>query len=243
MDLSNSLPQHIAIIMDGNGRWAKAQGKPRIFGHKAGAETARSIIKYARTIGIKALSLFTFSSENWSRPQREVNFIMDLLAKMLINEVNELHANQIRLTFTGDISGLAPNLQKLISQAKERTQRNAAMTLNIVINYGGRWDILQAAKSLAKDYQTGQVDINQVGESDFSNYLSMSQLCDPDLFIRTSGECRISNFFLWQLAYTELYFCHCFWPDFTTKNLDRAIRAYQHRERRYGGVNLEEELC
>ncbi len=243
MHLKNSLPQHVAIIMDGNGRWAKAQGKPRIFGHKAGAEAARAIIRYARTIGIKTLSLFTFSSENWSRPPREVNFIMELLGKLLRNELNELHANQIKLTFTGELSALAPKLQQLIHHAKERTEHNLAMTLNIVVNYGGRWDIIQAAKSLAKDYQAGLLDINQVDELSFSNYLAMSQLSDPDLFIRTSGEYRISNFFLWQLAYTELYFCDCFWPEFTTKHFDRAISAYQHRERRYGGVNLEEELC
>lgn len=229
--------------MDGNGRWAKARGKPRVFGHKAGAGAAKSIIKHARTIGIKTLSLFAFSSENWSRPQREVHFIMDLLKSVLKSELEELHNNQIKLLFTGEITALAPKLQQLIADAQELTENNQAMTLNIVVNYGGRWDILQAAKALSRDAQSGLVNIDHVDENVFSNYLTMSSLSDPDLFIRTSGECRISNFFLWQLAYTELYFCDCYWPEFTIEHFDEAILSYGSRERRFGEIKQEEMAC
>lgn len=228
------LPRHVAIIMDGNGRWATARGKYRTAGHRAGAEAVRKAITFARRNGIEALTLFAFSSENWGRPAREVNVLMELFMGVLKREVAELAANDIRLRIIGDKTGFNSRLQKQIALAEEKTAHCRALTLNIAANYGGRWDIAQAARSLALQVAAGTVQANDISEQHLAAQLSLADGPEPDLLIRTGGDIRISNFLLWQLAYAELYFTETLWPDFDEMTFAAAIDCYVQRERRFG---------
>ena len=220
--------------MDGNGRWAENRGLARIEGHKAGVESVKKMIRCCLEKKIACLSLFAFSSENWSRPAEEVNFLMELFLEALRNELPELKQNGIRMRFTGDRSLLSALLQEQMQEAEALTQDNQQLILNIVVNYGGKWDIVAAAKKITLAVQKGQLLLDEVNEAVFAQFLDTDGLLEPDLFIRTSGELRISNFFLWQLAYTELYFTEVLWPDFNEQELDKALAAYQQRTRRFG---------
>lgn len=223
--------------MDGNGRWAHQRKLPRIAGHRAGLEAVREIIKTCVNKGIKALSLFAFSSENWQRPAKEVNFLMDLFVRALAKEVAELHRNGVRLRFIGDRNRLREKLQKAMTAAEELTQANQTLQLVIAMNYGGQWDILQATKKIAHLVAEGTLATENISPDIFRHALCLSDLPDPDLFIRTSGEKRISNFFLWQLAYAELYFTESYWPDFRTAALEKALEHFAQRQRRFGLIS------
>lgn len=225
------MPRHIAIIMDGNGRWAKQRFLPRIAGHKRGVETVRNTVRACGDLGVEYLTLFAFSSENWRRPVDEVSFLMQLFIAALEQEVSKLHKNGIRFKVIGDRSRFEPKLVQLIEDAERLTRDNDRLTLTVAANYGGRWDILQAANRMLKDRPEL---VSGFGESDLAPYLSLDYAPEPDLFIRTGGEQRISNFVLWQLAYSELYFTDLLWPDFDDAALDRAIASYRQRERRFG---------
>ncbi len=226
-----AVPEHVAIIMDGNGRWASKRFLPRVAGHARGVEKVREAVRGCLSRGIKFLTLFAFSSENWRRPQDEVSFLMQLFVKALEQEVDKLDSNGVRLRVIGDLSPFEPRLQALIRQAEEKTAGNTRLDLTIAANYGGRWDIMQAVNrmlAVQPDKRDGW------SELDLETHLSMNFAPEPDLFIRTGGEERISNFMLWQLAYTEFYFTSVLWPDFDTAEFDRAISSYQQRERRFG---------
>lgn len=231
---SDSLPKHIAVIMDGNGRWAKARGKPRAVGHRAGYEALRAIIKACQQRGIEVLSLFAFSRENWRRPQLEVNALMALLGKGLRDEVQALHQENIQLRFIGDLTELAPRLQTLIQQAMELTANNTGMTIVFAINYGGKWEITQAAAAIAAKVAEGQLSTRDISEQLLQQHLCLADCPELDLVIRTSGERRLSNFFLWQSAYAELYFTETLWPDFNETELDEALAYFSQRKRRFG---------
>ena len=228
------LPKHIAVIMDGNGRWAKAQGKPRIFGHKNGVTAVRKTISTAARLGIKAVTLFAFSSENWRRPEEEVGVLMELFITVLSTEVKKLHKNNLRLRVIGDTARFSQRLQKKIAQAEALTASNDGMVINIAANYGGKWDILEATKSIAAKVQAGEMSIDAIDEDAMTAHLTMSDLPEVDLLIRTSGECRISNFMLWQLAYAEMYFTPIYWPEFNEDSLIEAVSWFVDRERRFG---------
>jgi len=227
-------PKHVAIIMDGNGRWATQRNKYRTSGHKAGVESVRRTIRQSSKLGIKWLTLFAFSSENWSRPQKEVSMLMELFTRALKKEVPELHENGVRLNFIGDLSRFSKGLQKRMNNVVDLTLGNDKMLLNIAVNYGGRWDIMQAAKKMAQAIQNNDIKADEVNEESFEQFLSMNLAPNPDLLIRTGGEMRISNFLLWQMAYTELYFTQTLWPDFDEECLNQALESYQQRERRFG---------
>lgn len=231
----NKIPRHVAIIMDGNGRWAKQQGKMRIFGHKNGVEAVRKSVSYARQIGVQTLTLYAFSSENWNRPQQEVTALMTLFMQALDLEVKKLHKNNIRLKILGDISRFTAGLQEKIAKAEKLTENNTALTLNIAANYGGCWDIVQAAQKLACQVKNGELEVSQITEELFQQNLVTQQQPPVDLLIRTSGELRISNFLLWQIAYAELYFSDVLWPNFDEEEFNHALFAYQQRDRRFGG--------
>lgn len=233
-DSSKPLPKHIAIIMDGNGRWAKQRGLPRIEGHRRAIDSVRTVVRLSAQQKIKALTLYCFSSENWRRPEDEIKGLMKLFLKMLTQEVKSLHKNQVRLRIIGDKTPFSETLKKAMSDAENLTQDNEGLCLNLAINYGGRWDITQAAKVVAQKVQSGEIDIDQIDEALFHQSTSLSDLPDPDLLIRTSGEHRISNFLTWQTAYSELYFTPVFWPDFKEKEFKEAIDYFQKRERRFG---------
>lgn len=236
---NKNIPKHIAIIMDGNGRWATQRNKYRTSGHKAGVKAVRKTIRQASKLDVKWLTLFAFSSENWSRPKKEVSMLMELFTRALKKEVPELHENGVRLNFIGDLSRFSEGLRKRIKQVADLTQNNHKMVLTIAVNYGGRWDILQASKKLAESIKNQQVAIESITEEQFSQYLSMSDIPSPDLLIRTGGEQRISNFLLWQMAYTELLFTSVLWPDFDEKCLEQAVNTYQQRERRFGKTPIQ----
>ena len=225
------IPKHIAIIMDGNGRWAKRRLLPRIEGHRRGVEAVRAAIRDCAEKGVKYLTLFAFSSENWRRPEEEVSLLMQLFVLALEREVVKLHENEIRFKVIGDLSRFEPRLQQLIHDGERLTENNQRLTLTIAANYGGRWDILQAANRLLVEQPERAQGFT---EEDLTPYLSMAYAPEPDLFIRTGGEQRISNFLLWQLAYSELYFTETLWPDFDRQALEAAIASYQSRERRFG---------
>jgi undecaprenyl diphosphate synthase len=225
------IPKHIAIIMDGNGRWAKRRLLPRIEGHRRGVEAVRAAIRDCAEKGVKYLTLFAFSSENWRRPEEEVSLLMQLFVLALEREVVKLHENEIRFKIIGDLSRFEPRLQQLIHDGERLTENNQRLTLTIAANYGGRWDILQAANRLLAEQPERAQGFT---EEDLTPYLSMAYAPEPDLFIRTGGEQRISNFLLWQLAYSELYFTETLWPDFDRQALEAAIASYQSRERRFG---------
>lgn len=234
MTASPMLPGHIAIIMDGNGRWAKKRNRPRSFGHQAGLKALRKTIRYCVQLGVKTLTVFAFSSENWNRPEGEVSRLMEIFLRALDKEVNELHENGICLRFIGDLNGFKPAIQMKMAEAQALTAGNERLVANVAVNYGGRWEITQAATRMAKALIEGSLSLNEVDEQRFANFLELAESPDPDLFIRTGGEMRISNFLLWQSAYTELYFTPVLWPDFNEQSLDQAIAAYQSRERRFG---------
>lgn len=232
--VTSSLPQHVAIIMDGNGRWAKKRFLPRVAGHRAGLEAARQVVKNCAKRNIKVLSLFAFSSENWRRPAQEVGYLMELFLTSLEREVSMLHENNVQLRFIGDRSRFNETLFNKISEVEKMTSNNTGMVLIIAADYGGQWDICQAVQKLAKEVELGHLSSSAITSDMLQSGLSFADLPDPDLFIRTSGEVRISNFMLWQLAYSELYFTHTLWPDFDEKELDKALTHYADRERRFG---------
>lgn len=227
-------PNHIAIIMDGNGRWAQKRFMPRAFGHQAGVKTVRTIVEYCAIQKVEVLTLFAFSSENWRRPEQEVSLLMGLFMKTLQREIDKLHNNNIRLRFIGDRTAFAPQLQEKMTAGEIKTQHNNALTLVIAANYGGRWDLVQAARQLANKVASGELLSNDINEDLISQHLSIADLPEPDLFIRTGGEERISNFLLWQLAYTEFYFTPVLWPDFNAQELNTAIDSFKTRQRRFG---------
>jgi undecaprenyl diphosphate synthase len=224
------VPRHVAIIMDGNGRWATKRFLPRVAGHVKGVEAVRTVVEACALRGIEYLTVFAFSSENWRRPEEEVSLLMKLFVTALEREVAKMHANNIRLKVVGDLSRFDPKLQDMIANAERKTAANTRMTVTVCANYGGRWDIMQAVGKMVREHP-GQSDFS---EEQLAPYLSMAYAPEPDLFIRTGGEERISNFLLWQLAYTELYFTETYWPDFDAERLDAAIESYQNRERRFG---------
>lgn len=235
--MDHKLPKHIAIVMDGNGRWAELRGLARIEGHKAGVESVKKMISCCLEKKIPCLSLFAFSSENWSRPPEEVNFLMELFINALKKELSELNQHGIKLQFTGDRNPLSVPLQKQMQEAESLTEHNKQLILNIVVNYGGKWDVLRAAKKMTEAVLQEQIALDEIDETSFAQFMDTKGLIDPDLFIRTSGELRISNFFLWQLAYTELYFTETHWPDFHEQELDLALAAFSKRNRRFGRVS------
>ena len=228
------IPRHIAIIMDGNGRWAKNRFLPRVAGHKRGVETVRAVIKACVERGVDYLTLFAFSSENWRRPAEEVSYLMQLFISALEQEVAKLHQNGVRLKVIGDLSKFEPKIIELIRNGELLTAANTRLTLTIAANYGGRWDVMQATRKMLAQHPelAGSFE-----EQDLAPHFAMHYAPEPDLFIRTGGEQRISNFLLWQLAYTELYFTDTLWPDFDTRALDLAIQSYQQRERRFGRIS------
>ena len=229
-------PNHVAIIMDGNGRWAKARGLPRVAGHRRGADAVRRVVRGAGELGIPVLTLFAFSTENWTRPADEVNDLMGLLRHYLRNELDELHRNGAKLRVIGNREGLAADIVRDISDAENMTRGNSRIDVNICINYGARAEILQAIRSLARQVAAGELSADRIDEDCFESELLTSGGPDPDLLIRTSGEQRISNFMLWQCAYAELVFVDTLWPDFGKEHLEQAIAEFRRRERRYGGV-------
>jgi len=231
-----NLPTHIAIIMDGNGRWAKRRGLPRTAGHKAGVKAVKRVVKAAGDLGISVLTLFTFSQENWRRPKNEVSAIMKLLYETTKREINELDKNNVKLITTGRIEEFSPRRREILQEARERTKNNTGLILNLALNYGGRTEILDAVKKIAGDVKNKRLDPEELSEEIFSHYLYTKGLPDPDLLIRTSGEMRISNFLLWQTSYTELYITDVLWPNFSAKDFYEAIWDYQNRERRFGRV-------
>lgn len=237
-----SIPRHVAIVMDGNGRWATSRKLPRVAGHKRGVDAVREAVTACAELGVQYLTLFAFSSENWRRPQDEVTTLMQLFILALEREVGKLHSNGIRLRVIGALEAFEPRIQELVKRAEERTRDNKGLTLTIAANYGGRWDILQAAQKLAaaRVAQGGAAALEtSFSEEDLAPYLSMAYAPEPDLFIRTGGDQRVSNFLLWQLAYTELYFTEEFWPDFNATTLKRAIAEFQQRERRFGRTSAQ----
>ena len=230
----NNLPQHIAVIMDGNGRWAKKKGAMRIFGHRNAVQAVRDITEGSAELGIKYLTLYAFSTENWNRPKEEVDGLMELLVNTLKQEIGTLMENQVRLKTIGDTSHLPAECQKNLQWAVDHTKGNSGLLLMLALSYSGRWEIIKAVKALAKEVKDGKIDPDGINEGVFENYLETSGIPDPELLIRTSGELRVSNFLLWQIAYTELFITPTLWPDFRKENLYEAIWSYQQRERRFG---------
>jgi undecaprenyl diphosphate synthase len=231
---SHQIPQHVAIIMDGNGRWAKKKHQPRFMGHRAGVQAVETIVRHCVVRGVSVLSLFAFSSENWRRPTKEVSLLMELFALVLKQQTKRLNNNNIRLRIIGDITQFTSSLQKQILAAQTVTQHNTGLTINVAANYGGRWDITQSVKKIAHKVKAGLINPDDIIESDITSGLTTTPLPEPDLFIRTGGEQRVSNFLLWQMAYTEFYFTDTLWPDFDEQSLDEAISSFEKRERRFG---------
>lgn len=230
----NGNPRHIAVIMDGNGRWAQKRMMPRVMGHREGVKTVRRVVEFCAKQEIEVLSLFAFSSENWRRPSAEVNMLMDLFMLTLQNEVDKLDENGIRLRIIGDKTAFSDKLQAKIAEAEAQTQDNKGLTLNIAANYGGRWDITQAFRKISAKIEQGLLQASDISEDLVSRHLSTADLPEPDLFIRSGGEQRVSNFLLWQLAYTEFYFTEALWPDFDEALLNDAINSFRGRQRRFG---------
>ena len=228
------MPRHVAVIMDGNGRWATSRMLPRMAGHERGVAALRGVVEACASRGIEALTVFAFSSENWRRPEEEVSFLMGLFLKALQREVRSLHAAQVQLRVVGDLSALSLKLREAIAAAEAKTAHNTGLVLSVAVNYGGRWDLLAAMRRML-DAQPGLAEAGRpISEEHLSPYLALSDLPEPDLFIRTGGETRVSNFMLWQLAYTEFYFTDCLWPDFGDAEFEQALQAYRSRERRFG---------
>ncbi|MCI8515603.1 MAG: isoprenyl transferase [Hungatella sp.] len=236
MSLENMvIPEHVAVILDGNGRWAKKRGLPRAMGHKAGCETLEKMVRVASDVGIRYFTVYGFSTENWKRSEEEVGALMQLFRYYMVRLLKIASANNVRVKMIGEKSRFAPDIIKGIDNLVEKTRDNTGMTFIIAINYGGRDEILRAAKKLAGVYQESGADIRSVDEAEFASYLDTAGIPDPDLMIRTSGEMRLSNYLLWQLAYSEFYITDCLWPDFNQEELEKAILAYNSRERRFGG--------
>jgi len=236
-----NLPKHIAIIMDGNGRWAKQRGLPRIAGHRAGVKALQNIVNFSATEGIDVLTVYAFSSENWKRPRTEVSMLMELFNTSLRQRFRDLHDNNVRLRFIGDLSLFSARLRKSMADAGNLTTNNTGLELVIAVNYGGRWDITNAFKVLNKKISDNSINIEDINEALIGEFMCLSDLPEPDLFIRTGGEKRISNYLLWQLAYTELYFDDCLWPDFGTESMQKALEWYAGRERRFGRTSEQIE--
>ncbi len=232
--VQGDIPRHVAIIMDGNNRWAKRRFMPGVAGHKAGVDAVRAVVEHSAKQGVEVLTLFAFSSENWRRPADEVSALMSLFVLALEREVRKLHRHNIRLQIMGDVSGFSPRLQQLIRESEALTANNTAMTLVVAANYGGQWDIAQAARRIAEDVQAGTLQPQDINEQVFHRYTWLADLPPPDLLIRTGGEQRISNFMLWQTAYSELYFSPVFWPDFKEQEYQQALTAFAERTRRFG---------
>jgi undecaprenyl diphosphate synthase len=232
----DNIPQHVAIIMDGNGRWARQRGLSRSAGHRVGIKRIKEIVKSASELGIKIITIFAFSTENWQRPRREVNMLMRAFFNFLNNEIGELHKNNIRFQTIGRDKPLQPEIIRRIREAEKLTAKNTGLTVVLALNYGGRAEIVDAAKQFAQSVYSGEYRPSQLDEKIFSDFLYAPSLPEPDLLIRTSGEIRISNFLLWELAYTELYFTEKYWPDFTKDDLIKAVSEYQKRQRRFGRV-------
>jgi undecaprenyl diphosphate synthase len=236
-DESTDVPRHIAIIMDGNGRWAKRRGLPRVAGHKKGVETVREIVEACAQLGVSYLTIYTFSTENWKRPKNEVSTLMRLIVKSLQTETNDLHANNIKLTTIGNTDALPSEVRDELNQAIEKTKNNKRLTLNLALSYSGRWELTEAIKSISTLYKNKKVDLDEITEKLVSEHLSTKGMPDPDLLIRSGGEYRISNFLLWQIAYSEIYVTKVLWPEFRYTKLIEAIKDYQKRERRFGLVS------
>lgn len=231
---AESIPQHVGIIMDGNGRWAQQKGMPRVYGHKKGVDSVRAAVRFARTVGIKSLTLFAFSSENWKRPADEVSGLMDLFMLVLTKEIKTLHKNNVRLKIVGDLAAFSDSIQKKVIAAHELTKENSGLTLNVAANYGGRWDIVEAAKALANQVAAGDIAVSDINEASFDAQTQFADQAPLDLLIRTGGETRISNFLLWQAAYAELHFTPLFWPEFDALAFAQAVEAFAGTERRFG---------
>ena len=240
-----TVPGHLAVIMDGNGRWARRKALPRQAGHRAGIKPVRAMVEHCANLGLKHLTLFTFSSENWKRPGEEIRLLMALFVEALNSEVDELDQNGIKLTFMGKIDRLHPTLQETIRVAEARTRNNGRMELTLAVAYGGRGDLVSAARRLAREVAAGMIDPEEIDEARYAEALQMAKLPDVDLLIRTGGERRISNFLLWSLAYSELYFSDVLWPDFDVEELDQAFAFYESRQRRFGrtGEQVENAHC
>jgi len=232
-----NIPRHIAIIMDGNGRWAKKRNLPRVAGHQRGVESVRTAVETCMSLGVEILTLYSFSTENWKRPKDEVTALMRLIVKSLQNETNELNSNNVKLTTIGDLKSLPEIVQKELNQAFAKTSSNTKMTLNLALSYSGRWELVEAIKNISTHAVSGNIKPEEINEDVVKKYLTTSSMPDPDLLIRTSGEFRISNFLLWQIAYSEIYVSEVLWPDFKCKNLLEAVKDYQKRERRFGLVS------
>ena len=235
-------PSHICIIMDGNGRWARKRLMPRSFGHRKGVEATRRCVEFFATAGVKYLTLFAFSSENWNRPEDEVSNLMELFMRSLQRYTDELHDQGLRIRFVGNRDQFSDKLRQQIERSEVTTENNGGMTLNIAANYGGHWDIVNAARQLATRVQEGDISIADIDAQQFASGLVLGDVPNPDLFIRTGGEQRISNFLLWQLAYTEFYFCDCLWPDFDEREMQLAIDEFQRRQRRFGKTGEQVEV-
>ncbi|MEH2027476.1 isoprenyl transferase [Nostoc sp.] len=230
------LPQHVAVIMDGNGRWAKRQGLPRIMGHKRGVDALKDLLRCCQDWGIQALTAYAFSTENWKRPQEEVDFLMTLFQRVLRQELREMVEENVQIKFVGNLQDLPRSLQQEISRSMEETKDNRGIRFSVATNYGGRQEILQACQAIAKLVQQGLLQPNEIDQQVFESHLYTAGITDPDLLIRTSGEMRLSNFLLWQMAYGEIYITDALWPDFDRAEFHRALCAYQQRERRFGKV-------
>ena len=234
---TDNIPNHIAIIMDGNGRWAKAKGLPRIAGHKEGINSVRDITRICGEIGVNYLTLYTFSTENWNRPKKEVNALMSLLLSTIKKEVRELHKNNVKFSTIGDLSFLPKNTENGLKEGMALTKNNTGLNLILALNYGSRQEIIDSVINIVSKVQSGDIDSSHIDETLFSSFLYTKNYPDPDLLIRTSGELRISNFLLWQCAYTEMYLTNTYWPSFREEELFKAIVDYQNRERRYGKIS------
>ena len=230
------LPQHVAVIMDGNGRWAKHRNLPRIEGHRRGANTLKEMLRYCKDLGIKTLTAYAFSTENWGRPKGEVSFLMGLFERLLQKELREMEAEEVCINFIGDLTPLPTSLQQEMRHSMERTKNNQGVFFNVAINYGSRHEIIKACQTITEKVQQGELVASEIDEATISQHLYTSASPDPDLLIRTSGEMRLSNFLLWQLAYTEIYVTDTLWPDFDTEQFDRALESFQQRDRRFGKV-------
>lgn len=229
-----AIPEHVAIIMDGNGRWAKSKGRPRVFGHFEGVKAVRRVTEAASEIGVKYVTLYAFSTENWNRPADEVEALMKLLVTTIEGETESLNKNNVRLTTIGDTNRLPKTVYNKLQECIESTSKNTGTTLNIALSYSSRWEITDMAKRISNDVKEGKLDIDSIDEATISNYMTTKGMPDPEILIRTSGECRISNFLLWQIAYTELFFTDMMWPDFSKENFFEIIAKFQNRERRFG---------
>tara|TARA_B100000401_G_scaffold163449_1_gene109181 strand:- start:86 stop:889 length:804 start_codon:yes stop_codon:yes gene_type:complete len=243
------IPEHVAIIMDGNGRWATKKGLPRSFGHNKGVSVLKEIIKVSKNLGCKILTVYAFSTENWSRPSKEVDFLINLFEKVLRKEIKEIHQESIKIKFIGDLTPFPETLKSILNSSEVLTQKNTNFVLNVCVNYGGRQEIVKAAKELAQKSFSGEIKASEVDEKLFNAELLTNGIKDPELLIRTSGEKRISNFLLWQLAYSEIYISDVFWPDFNESEFLKAIIDYQSRNRRFGGIeslpneSFEDSYC